>query len=90
MPEPEPHTPPPMLSLSIQGDAREPERVLLVTRPSDGVVHVREWSSDEWSDSREYDLRAEDLLAQLERAVERRRRVSEELHHVRRWLGVER
>jgi hypothetical protein len=79
-----------MLSLSIQGDAREPERVLLVTQPSDGVVHVREWSSDEWREPREYDLRTEDLLAQLERAVERRRRVSEELHHVRRWLGVER
>lgn len=79
---------PSMLSLVIQGGHGEPECVLMIGRPIAGRVRVREWTSNDWKSSVEYDVPADEIMNRVERAVREYRRVSEDPRHLRRWLGA--
>jgi hypothetical protein len=90
-----PHdVPPPApdeLVLQVGGGAGEPERLLHISRPVDGLVRVREWTSESWNTPPlERELSARALLRAIEEAARQRRRVSEELYRVREWLGADR
>jgi hypothetical protein len=76
------------LSLRIGGDAGQPARLLLIGRPRDGLVRVREWTTDTLnSEGEDFDVDPTDLLEDIERAYDARFEVSEELYRVRLWLG---
>jgi hypothetical protein len=75
------------LTLHVAGGQGEPERLLLVGRPDNGRVRVREWTSRSWnSEGEDYEIDAETLLAGLERDFSARRAMSEEIYRVRQWL----
>ena len=76
------------LTLRIGGNRSHLERLLLIGLPSNGMVRVREWTSDTWStDGTTYEIAAATLLADIERAYDARLTLSEELYRVRGWLG---
>lgn len=75
------------LTLRVAGGQGEPERLLLIGRPEERQVRVREWTSRSWnSEGEDYEIDAEDLLAGLERDFSARRAMSEEIFRVRQWL----
>lgn len=74
------------LTVQVGSGAGEPERLLRISRPRDGLVRVLEWNSENWSAPFERELSAESLLMALEEAAARRRRLSEEPGRIRRWL----
>ena len=75
------------LTVQVSGDRDEPERLLLIARPVNGRVRVREWTTGSWNaEPSERDEDVEALLAALERAHRARRRISQELYHIRAWL----
>ena len=75
------------LTVQVVGGGGEPERLLKISRPRQGLVRVREWTSDGWGQPPvERELAADALLEALERASRERRRISEELYRIRRWL----
>ena len=72
--------------LMAAGDG-EPERLLMLGTPANGRVHVREWSSRNWSgppDERE--MTVADAFAVFQRAHDARRRMSTGLSQIRAWL----
>jgi hypothetical protein len=72
--------------LMAAGDG-EPERLLMLGTPANGRVHVREWSSRNWSgppDERE--MAVADAFAVFQRAHDARRRMSTGLSQIRAWL----
>ena len=76
------------LTLQIGGDASEPERLLLISRPEGGRVRVREWTGAGWGGApREREYAVGELLAAVDGAVRARRRLSEDPARVRRWLA---
>ncbi len=75
------------LTMQIDGDSREPTRVITLDRPDGGKVRVREWTSADWKEARESYRDAADLLDEIERAIASRRRVSADLITVRKWLA---
>jgi len=76
------------LSLLVGPGSRDPEELMLIARPnSDGRVHRRVWTANDWSASPlERDRDAQDLLADIERAVRKGRSLNQELSLVRSWL----
>lgn len=79
----------PSLTIQVGGGDGEPERLLIVGRPADGRVSVREWVGAGFGGAPlEREMEARELLAQLERAVSQRRQVSEELYRIRDWFGA--
>jgi hypothetical protein len=75
------------LTLQIAAGRGEPERLLLIGRPDNRRVRVREWTSRSWnSEGDDYEIDAEELLAALERDFSARRPMSEEIYRVRQWL----
>ena len=77
----------PTLSVQVEGTGREGMRLYVISRPTAGRVHVREWRGEDWSAGpleREMDAAA--LYTELERAHRERRRMSEELYRLRLWL----
>ncbi len=75
------------LTLRIAGDREELERLLLVGRPQDGTVRVREWTTETLnSEGDDYEIDAAELLESIEAAYGDRRSLGTELYHVRRWL----
>jgi hypothetical protein len=74
------------LTVQVQGAGREPERVLTLSRPRGGVVEVREFAVGGPA-PRDYRVDAGELLDQLEQAARARRRLSEDLYTIRRWLN---
>jgi hypothetical protein len=76
------------LTLRIGGTPARPARLLLIGRPREGLVRVREWTSNSWnSEGEDFDIAPGELLAQLEDAHAARLGLGEEMHLVRRWLG---
>jgi hypothetical protein len=75
-----------VLAVLVGGGGGEPERLLHIGRPLAGTVRVREWTSDTWSAPVQYDVPADALLNELERAAQQRRRLSEEIYRIRLWL----
>ena len=77
------------LTVQLEGGRGSPERVLILSKPHDGLVDVREFTlGGEEGGRREYTCAVGDVLAVVERAVRGRRRVSEDLPTVRRWLNI--
>jgi hypothetical protein len=77
------------LTVQVQGGRGEPERVIILSRPRDGMVDVREFAiGGDAGGSSDYTCACDDVLATVERAVRERRRVSEDLATVRRWLNA--
>ena len=79
---------PDTLTVQVQGGGEEPERVLVLSRPRDGRVAVREFAigaGDEGGPT-EYSCSPDAVLAVIERATRERRRVSEDVQTIRRWL----
>ena len=74
------------LTVQVAGGDGEPERLLRISRPRNGLVRVRELSSDDWGRGDERELSAEALLRALEEAARQRRRLSEDLYRIRLWL----
>jgi hypothetical protein len=69
------------------GPASEPERLMLVGRPSEGRVRIREWSGADWGAApAERELRCDELTEVVEQAVRAGRRVNQSPQTVRRWL----
>jgi hypothetical protein len=74
------------LTVQVAGGGGEPERLLRISRPRDGLVRVHELSGDDWSRPAEREMPAETLLRALEEAARQRRRLSEDLYRIRLWL----
>jgi hypothetical protein len=86
-----PEPPADELVVQVGGGRDEPERLLHISRPVDGLVRVREWTSESWNvPPAERELSARALLRAIEEAARQRRRLSEELYRVREWLGADR
>jgi hypothetical protein len=77
------------LSVQVQGGDGEPEKLFVLSRPRDGVVEVRELRfGAEHGTPAEYSASAAELYDAFVRAQRERRRVSEDLNRIRRWLDV--
>jgi hypothetical protein len=74
------------LTVLVGGSEAVPEQLLRISRPRDGLVRVTEWTSANWSAPNEREMAADALLRALEEAAMHRRRLSEEIHRIRRWL----
>ena len=74
------------LTVHVGGGDGQPERLLRLSRPDNGLVRVTEWNGTDWSSAVERVMAAEVLLRALEEAAQQRRRLSQELYAVRRWL----
>jgi hypothetical protein len=75
------------LGVLIAAGDGEPERLLMLGRPAHGRVHVREWSTHNWSGAPdERDLPVASVLAIFRRAYDARRRMSVALKEVESWL----
>ena len=73
----------------IGGSASEPERLLLIARPENGVVRVREWTSADWSATPdERDSPVESLYEEIEYAAKSGRTITLDLATLRHFLGL--
>lgn len=82
-----PEAGPDELGVLISAGAGEPDRLLMLARPTAGRVRVREWSTHNWSSAPdERELSVQDALAIFQRAAEARRRMSAALPEIRAWL----
>lgn len=76
-----------VLSVQVQGAKGDPERLLVLSRPRNGFVEVREFRYGcAQAAPLEYTASAEELYTTFATAHARRRRVSEELYRIRLWL----
>ncbi|HEY9517072.1 MAG TPA: hypothetical protein VIQ74_15440 [Gemmatimonadaceae bacterium] len=83
-------TPPaqPELGVLISAGAGEPDRLILLHRPAAGRVHLREWSTHNWSGAPdERDITVAEALAIFQGAYDARRRMSVSLKGVQAWLA---
>jgi hypothetical protein len=79
------------LPVFIMGPGADPERLMLVGRPSDGRVRVREWSGADWSaPPAEREVACGEMIDIVDRAVRAGRRVSQSPLTIRRWLDAAR
>jgi hypothetical protein len=76
------------LELLVGGGRGAPEKLMLIDRPrADGQVHVRRWTSADWSaPPAASECSASGLLSEIERAVRDGRALNHELTVVRQWL----
>jgi hypothetical protein len=76
------------LQLLVGAGQGEPELLLLLERPTpNGTVHVRSWTSDDWSAPPAMGERnAADLVRDVEQWARQRRGLNHGVAVVRRWL----
>ena len=73
----------------IGGSASEPERLLLISRPDNGIVRIREWTSADWSATPdERDSPVESLYEDVEYAAKTGRTLTLDLATLRHFLGI--
>ncbi len=76
------------LVVQVGGGGDEAEYMLMISRPAEGRVRVREWSPASWAlEPSEVELPVDEVYARLARAERQRRRISVEMLRVREWLG---
>ena len=76
------------LGVLISAGAGKPDRLLIIGRPSDDRVHVREWSTHNWSSAPdESEISLADALAIFQEAYDARRRMSVSLKGIEAWLA---
>jgi hypothetical protein len=75
------------LAVQVAAGGGSPERLLLLERPVEGRVRVREWTSADWSrPATPRDRGVAEVLDELRRADAARRIVGIEMYRVRLWL----
>lgn len=75
------------LGVLIGAGAGQAERLLMIGAPAHGRVHIREWSTHNWSGPPdERDESVDSIYALCERAYNERRRMSAALPQIRVWL----
>ena len=75
------------LPVFIMGPGTDPERLILVGRPTRGRVRVREWAGSDWSASpTQREVPCAEIADAVDRAVRDGRRVNQSPQVVRRWL----
>jgi hypothetical protein len=75
------------LAIQVAAGAGSPERLLLLERPVEGRVTVREWTSADWSrPAIPRDRGVAEVIDELRRADAARRIVGVEMHRIRLWL----
>ena len=75
------------LPIFIMGPGPDPERLMLVSRPREGRVRVREWTGHDWASAAQgREALAEEVYGEVERALQRGRRVNQSPFAVRQWL----
>jgi hypothetical protein len=75
------------LAVQMAAGAGSPERLLLLERPIEGRVRVREWTSADWSrPAISRDRGVAEVLDELRRADAARRIVGVEMYRIRLWL----
>ena len=76
------------LGVLISAGAGEPDRLLIMSRPHDGRVRVREWSIHNWSSAPdESEIPVADVLAIFQSAYDARRRMSVSIKGIEAWLA---
>ena len=76
------------LTVHLGGAKAGAERLLLVGRPYDGLVRVREWDSTSLNTSGDdYDIAPNELLDDIELAFRSSLGVRPEMYEIRLWLG---
>lgn len=76
-----------MLTVQIAATATDPEHLMLIDRPVNGRVFVREWVGEGFgSPAVERVYEAIDLYRLIEDASRQGRRLGQELYKVRLWL----
>ena len=76
------------LTLRVSGGPQVAERLILVGRPRQEGVRVREWTTETFNTAgNEYDISAAELLASLDAAHKAGRSLGAELYRVRLWLN---
>lgn len=76
------------LSVRIAGGSGRAERFLLIGRPYDGRVRVREWTTHTFNSAGDdFDIDPAELLADLESAFAAGLGLAPELYQIRLWLG---
>ena len=75
------------LVVQVAAGGGEGEYMLVLHRPADGRVFVREWGDANWASSgTDRVLPVADVYGRVRRAYDQRRRVSVELARLRAWL----
>ena len=76
------------LTVRLAGAVGEGERFLLVGRPYDGLVHVREWTHRTFNtEGEDFDVDAVELLTDIEAIYAAGQAVAPEMYEIRLWLG---
>jgi hypothetical protein len=76
------------LGVLISAGGGEPDRLIILHRPANGRVHVREWSTHNWSGAPdERDISVAEALATFQSAYDERRRMSVSLKGIQAWLA---
>jgi hypothetical protein len=90
MPSPDVHdasASPDFLTVYVDGGTGDTNYTLLISRPVDGRVHVREWLEENRGGAAyERYLSEEEVYVRLERAYTARHRLSVGLMRIRAWL----
>lgn len=75
------------LGVLIAEGAGEPDRLVMLGRPVNGQVHVREWTTGNWATAPlERDTPVADVFAIFQKAYDARRRMNVSLGDIRSWL----
>ncbi|MEP7345213.1 MAG: hypothetical protein ABI877_08095 [Gemmatimonadaceae bacterium] len=76
------------LTLRVSGGLQVGERLILIGRPRQGSVRVREWTTETFNTAgHEYDIAAADLLASLNATHMAGGSLGTELYRVQLWLN---
>lgn len=76
-----------MLTVQIAASACDPEHLMLIERPANGRVMVREWIGEGFgSPAVEREYGTVELYHLIESASRQGRRVGQELYRIRLWL----
>ncbi|MEP7381106.1 MAG: hypothetical protein ABI910_05430 [Gemmatimonadota bacterium] len=77
------------LTVRLAGNSGDGERFLLIGRPYDGLVHVREWTPRTFNTAGEdFDVDALELMTEIEATYAAGRPVAPEMYEIRLWLGA--
>lgn len=75
------------LTVRLGAAPGQPERFLLVGRPRDGQVRVREWNTNSYNTvGADFDVDPIELLTEIESAYAASLEVTPELYAIRLWL----
>jgi hypothetical protein len=75
------------LSVRIGPGHNEPERLVIVGPPHNGVVHIKEWDASNWAaPARERDVPVTDMYTTFKTAADHRSALSVELYQIKLWL----